>query len=71
MSEILGQVVSARDPKWANNDRSVIDVCVKFSGLSFEVNFSASKDDCEQHGRAVFARALRGDFGPIADFDAG
>ena len=71
MSEVLGQITSVRDPKWATNDQSVIDMYVKFSGLPSEIRFSASKDDCEQHGRALFIRAARGDFGPVAEFSAG
>lgn len=42
-----------------------IDLTCKFKHLQEEVRFTANKDDVEEHGRDIFLRAYRGEFGPI------
>jgi len=57
---------SVSSPKWSK-DRASIEVLATFPGVG-EVDFSAAPDDPEPHGREIYARAVVGDFGPIADF---
>ena len=54
---------------WANSSKSAILATVSFDDLG-TVPFLASPDDVEPHGREIFARAVAGDFGPIADAPA-
>jgi hypothetical protein len=58
----------AKDPKWATEDHSVIDLIVKFEGPMGEVPFSATLADPAEHGKELFARALSGEFGAIAAY---
>lgn len=61
---------SASSPKWANASQTAIDLTVVFPSLGDDpVPFTASPDDVTDHGRELYARALAGDFGPIADAD--
>ena len=59
----------AHSPKWANVDHTMIELFVVFESIG-EVPFSAHSNDCEAHGREIFARAVAGDFGPIAEYMA-
>ena len=62
-------VNSARNPKWANNARTWIDLEVNFAEEPEEyLEFTATADDPEAHGVSLYERALAGEFGPIADF---
>lgn len=61
-------MINAHSPKY-NADGS-IELIVKFPWIEFEVPFSASPTDSEQHGRDLFARAIAGDFGVIAPYVA-
>lgn len=73
----MGLVVKAgRNPKWVDEAHSMIDVEVLFEdedGNQDEdsfVPFTASPDDVEEHGRAVWADCLKGAFGTIAEYIA-
>jgi hypothetical protein len=62
------KITSARDPRWANAERTAIDLLVEFEGpLSVlgEVPFTASPDDPEAHGRELFAQAKARQFGAV------
>ena len=63
--DFLMQFISARQP--ARAESGAIDLLVTFPGLG-EVPFTASPDDIEPHGRQIYARAIAGDFGPIAPY---
>ncbi len=56
-------VESATSPKHANGK---IDLMVKFACFPSPVPFTASPDDPEEHGRLIYAAAMKGDYGPIA-----
>ena len=58
----------AKDPVWANAEQTLIDLTIKWDGIAEELPFTASPTDSEAHGRAIFAAALNGDFGPVAAF---
>jgi hypothetical protein len=57
----------AKNPRWANAEHTIIDVVVKFEHFTDEVPFTASSDDVEDHGRAVFADIVSGKYGPVAE----
>jgi hypothetical protein len=58
----------AKDPKWVDAEHTLIELTVKWDRFSEELPFAASQHDCEAHGRAVFDAAVKGDFGPIAEY---
>lgn len=58
----------ARNPKWANKERTAIDMIIKWDGLDEELPFTATPHDPEAHGRALFEAASQGHFGVIQDF---
>ena len=64
------QLEYAKEPRWANAEQSLIDLTIKWQGIAEELPFTASPTDTEAHGRAIFAAALSGDFGPVADYVA-
>jgi hypothetical protein len=58
----------AKTPKWANAEKTQIDLIIKVSHLGMEVPFTANPDDIEEHGRQIFADCVDGKYGPIADY---
>lgn len=52
---------------WANSSKSLLNCMVEFEGIGF-IPFTAKMDDAEAHSREIFAEALNGTFGEIADF---
>jgi len=64
------QLEYAKDPKWANADQTLIDLTIKWDAIDEELPFTASPTDSESHGRALFAAAEAGEFGPIAAYVA-
>jgi hypothetical protein len=58
------QYLSARNPRYTKD--GMIDLLVDFAGLG-EVAFTASDEDAEPHGRELFAGALAGEFGQVAE----
>jgi hypothetical protein len=64
------QLEYAKNPKWANAEQTLIDLTIKWDGIDEELPFTASPDDSEAHGRALFAAAQAGEFGPVAAYVA-
>jgi len=62
-------IASAKNPQWANAEHTLIDLIVTHEVYG-KIHFSASPDDTERHGVALFNAAVAGDFGPIADYVA-
>jgi hypothetical protein len=56
---------SIHSPRWSAGGAAIDVVLVLESGA--ELPFTARPDDPEEHGREIFARAARGEFGPVAD----
>lgn len=54
--------------RWADAEEKLLDCVVEFEGLG-AVPFTASADDPTPHTQDIFARALNGDFGPIAAYE--
>ncbi len=61
-------VEDAREPVWADENKTMIDLVVKFADMKVEVPFTASPTDNEIHGRYLFNKAKNGDFGEVAEF---
>jgi len=57
----------AKNPTWANKDKSLIDLIVKFKEIDEELPFTASPLDPEAHGKEIFKMAISGEFGQIQD----
>ena len=63
------QITNVTSPEWANAAHTMINVTVAHSEFG-EIPFSASQDDVEAHGREIFADAVAGKFGVIAEYVA-
>ncbi|KHN58852.1 tail fiber assembly protein [Aeromonas hydrophila] len=59
------EVISAKHPRHLAGDTETITLDVLFGHLPKPVPFTASKGDPEEHGRALYSRAVFGEFGPI------
>jgi hypothetical protein len=55
----------AKNPIWVNQEQTLIDLIIKWEDVERELPFTASASDVEQHGKELFAAALRGEFGEI------
>lgn len=62
------QLEYAKDPVWANSEHTMIDLTIKWDRFPEELPFTARPDDCESHGREIFAAAVAGQFGAVAEF---
>ena len=66
MQAILTSLVN---PRWANAEHTLIDCEITTSQFGDDVlPFTASQNDCEAHGRAIFADIVSGKYGDIAEF---
>ena len=63
---IKTEILSVRNPRWADENRTAINCLVRTNTLNQEVPFTASPYASETHGRETFARCLAGEFGEIA-----
>jgi hypothetical protein len=62
-------LTSLSNPRWSNEDRTTIDCEVTTSQFGEEIlPFTADKNDCEAHGRAIFADIVAGKYGEIAEY---
>jgi hypothetical protein len=57
-------IIAAANPKWADVEQTLIDLDVETTEFGV-IPFTASANDTEAHGRALFAQAVAGDFGAI------
>ena len=60
----------AKNPVYANEQETFIDLIVKFEEFAEEMPFGASPNDCEEYGRQLFANAKAGEYGEIAPYVA-
>jgi hypothetical protein len=58
----------AKDPRWVNAEHTMIDLVIKWDQIDVELPFTASPADCEAHGRAIFAAAVAGEYGAVAEY---
>ena len=71
MAETSYEVVRARNPKWANPEKNMIDLEVDFVPLDEEwLPYTASPTDttCE-HSRYLYTNAINGVYGDIAEYE--
>jgi len=54
------QLEYAKDPRWANAERTMIDLEINHPTYGW-IPFTASPNDVEAHGREVFAALSKGD----------
>ncbi|WP_421261119.1 tail fiber assembly protein [Aeromonas jandaei] len=59
------EVIHATNPRNLAGDQDSITLDVRFSHLEEVVEFTARRDDSEQHGRELYSRAVFGEFGEI------
>ncbi|OCA59972.1 phage tail protein [Aeromonas piscicola] len=59
------EVLSAAHPRHYAADPDSITLDVRFAHLPEQVQFTARKDDPEEHGRELYSRAVFGEFGDI------
>lgn len=59
------EVLSAVHPRHYASDPDSITLDVRFAHLPEPVQFTARKDDPEEHGRELYSRAVFGEFGDI------
>ena len=58
-----------RTLKWADADHTKLECMITFPAFNAELPFTATATDSEAHGREIFERAVKGDFGTIEDHD--
>jgi len=63
------QCISAKNPKWTDVKHTRIDLITTFNNIPDEIPFTADPKDCEAHGRDIFQRAVKGEFGPVAEYE--
>jgi hypothetical protein len=62
-------LTSLSNPRWANAEQTAIDCEITTSQFGEEVlPFTASANDVEAHGRAIFADIVSGKYGPVAEY---
>lgn len=63
------ELTSLASPCWTNAEHTLIDCEITTSQFGDEVlPFTASPNDVEPHGRAIFADIVAGKYGPIAEY---
>lgn len=62
-------LVSIKNPKWANPEKTLVDCEIVLEGMEdLYLPFTASKNDVEAHGRAIFADLVVGKYGVIVEY---
>tara|TARA_B100001093_G_scaffold193294_1_gene185893 strand:+ start:634 stop:1050 length:417 start_codon:yes stop_codon:yes gene_type:complete len=71
MTDISYEVVRARNPRWANPEKNMIDMEVDFYPLDEEwLPYTASPTDSDvEHSRYLYTQAINGEFGEIAEYE--
>jgi hypothetical protein len=60
---------SAQNLRWANAEGTAIDMTITWDRYPDPLPFTASQNDPEEHGRAIFAAAVAGAYGAIAPYE--
>jgi hypothetical protein len=61
-------IIYAKNPIWADESHTLIDLSVRFEEIDEDLPFTASPNDCAAHGRLLHANALAGAYGVIAEY---
>jgi hypothetical protein len=65
------ELTSLKNPVWVDAAHTAINCEITTSQFGDEVlPFTASPNDVESHGRAIFADIVAGKYGPIAEYVA-
>ena len=73
MTEFTCKLVDAQNPRWANEEKTLITVEAKFEHYEEEwgyLDFLANPNDVEAHGVDLYNRCVAGEFGAVADYVA-
>jgi hypothetical protein len=62
------QLEYAKNPRWVNPERTLIDLVIKWDQFPDELPFTANPNDTEEYGRLIFRAVLEGQFGEIAEY---
>ena len=63
---MLTILTSLTNPRWANTERTIVNCEITTSQFGDEVlPFTASANDVEAHGRAIFADIAAGKYGSV------
>ena len=63
------EILAVRNCKYIKVDNSLINCEAKFSHLADEwIPFTANPNDTEEHGRTLYANAVKGDYGIVTTF---
>ena len=70
MADTSYEVVRARNPRWANPEKNMIDLEVDFAPLDEEwLPYTASPTDrTVEHSRYLYTMAINGEYGEIQDW---
>lgn len=65
-------IKSARAPRWENAEHTCLTLMVAFEEHANmgEMPFTATSDDPTEHGRALYTRAVAGEFGVVRAYTA-
>lgn len=64
-------LTSLKNPVWADAEHTLIDCVITTSQFGDEeLPFTASPNDCEPHGQAIYADIVAGNYGDIAEYVA-
>ena len=71
MAETSFEVARARNPRWANPEKNMIDLEVDFVPLDEEwLPYTASPTDNDvEHSRYLYTNAINGEYGDIAEYE--
>lgn len=78
IEKIGATLIDAKNPVWANEEQTVIELDCKFShyaaiGITENdgyLSFTADPNDPEAHGRQIYANAVNGDYGTVGAYVA-
>lgn len=59
--------MQVKNPHWANSEHTLIDMEIDHPEFGW-IPFTANPNDVEPSGRALYAEAVAGDFGPVAEY---
>jgi len=71
MADTSYEVVRARNPRWANPEKNMIDLEVDFAPLDEEwLPYTASPTDNDtEHSRYLYTQAINGEYGEIKEWE--
>ena len=72
MTEFTCKLIDAKNPKWVNEEQTLIEVQAKWEHLESEgfLPFTADPNDPEAHGVDLYNRCRAGEFGTVGDYVA-